>query len=89
MIFRLSQKLNTRIKAGILTAVPLDENPFADWSAGMFLVRALAVHPPDKHEGSVLHGATGQGRHERQQLHRTCLERHTRVHGGRWTAWRL
>ena len=38
MIFRLSQKLKTKIKAGTLPALPLDENPFADWSAGLFLV---------------------------------------------------
>ena len=38
MIFRLSQKLNAKIKAGTLPALPLDENPFADWSAGLFLV---------------------------------------------------
>jgi len=38
MIFRLSQKLNTKIKAGTLPALPLDENPLADWSAGLFLV---------------------------------------------------
>jgi hypothetical protein len=37
MIFRLSQKLNTKIKAGTLPALPLDENPFADWSAHLFL----------------------------------------------------
>jgi hypothetical protein len=38
MIFRLSEKLNAKIKAGTLTPLPLDENPFADWSAGLFLV---------------------------------------------------
>src|SRR6266702_4193739 len=38
MIFRLSAKLNKKIKAGTLSALPLDENPFADWSAGLFLV---------------------------------------------------
>jgi hypothetical protein len=38
MIFRLSQKLNARIKGGTLASLPLDENPFADWSAGLFLV---------------------------------------------------
>jgi hypothetical protein len=38
MIFRLSQKLRTKIKAGPLAAVPLDENPFADWSAHLFVV---------------------------------------------------
>ncbi len=37
MIFRLSQKLNTKIKIGDLTPRPLDENPYADWSAHLFL----------------------------------------------------
>jgi hypothetical protein len=37
MIFRLSQKLNAKIKAGALATVPLDENPFADWSAHLFV----------------------------------------------------
>jgi hypothetical protein len=37
MLFRLSQKLNTKIKAGPLRALPLDENPFADWSAHLFV----------------------------------------------------
>jgi len=36
MIFRLSQKLNAKIKAGTLGAQALDENPFADWSAHVF-----------------------------------------------------
>lgn len=38
MIFRLSQKLSTKIKAGTLKTMPLDENPFADWSAHLFVV---------------------------------------------------
>jgi hypothetical protein len=38
MIFRLSQKLNARIKAGTLPTLPPGENPLADWSAGLFLV---------------------------------------------------
>jgi hypothetical protein len=38
MIFRLSHKLNAKIKAGTLATLALDENPFADWSAGLFLV---------------------------------------------------
>ena len=38
MIFRLSQKLNAKIKAGTLAALPLDENPLADWSAHVFVV---------------------------------------------------
>jgi Domain of unknown function (DUF6933) len=37
MILRLSQKLNTKIKAGRLAALPLDENPLADWSAHLFV----------------------------------------------------
>jgi hypothetical protein len=38
MIFRLSEKLKARIKAGALATLPLDANPFADWSCGLFLV---------------------------------------------------
>jgi hypothetical protein len=38
MIFRLSDKLNTKIRAGALATLPLDENPFADWSGGLFVV---------------------------------------------------
>ena len=38
VIFRPSQKLCTKIKAGPLQAAPLDENPFADWSAHVFVV---------------------------------------------------
>ncbi|HBO46128.1 MAG TPA: hypothetical protein DD670_19830 [Planctomycetaceae bacterium] len=37
MIFRLSQKLATKLKKGNLPSVPLDENPYADWSAHLFL----------------------------------------------------
>ena len=37
MIFRLSQELNAKIKAGTLRPLPLDENPFADWSAHLFV----------------------------------------------------
>jgi hypothetical protein len=36
MILRLSQKLATKLKEGTLPAVPLDENPYADWSAHLF-----------------------------------------------------
>src|SRR5947199_7303927 len=38
MIFRLSEKLSDKIKAGTLATLPLDENALADWSAGLFLV---------------------------------------------------
>ena len=37
MIFRLSQNLNTKIKAGTLKTMPLDGNPFADWSSTLFV----------------------------------------------------
>jgi phage terminase large subunit-like protein len=37
MILRLSHKLNAKIKAGALPALPLHENPLADWSAQLFL----------------------------------------------------
>ena len=36
MILRLSQKLNTKIKAGKVTDMPLDENQYADWSCHLF-----------------------------------------------------
>ena len=38
MIFRLSQKLNDKIKVGKLGTMPLDANPLADWSAQFFAV---------------------------------------------------
>lgn len=37
MIFRLSQKLNTKIKTGPLPALPLHQNPLADWAAHLFI----------------------------------------------------
>lgn len=37
MIFRLSQKLRTKLGAGKLAELPLDENPFADWTATLFV----------------------------------------------------
>lgn len=36
VILRLSAKLATKIKAGKLAESPLDENPYADWSAHLF-----------------------------------------------------
>jgi hypothetical protein len=38
MVFRLSQKLNSKINAGALATAPLDDNPYADWSAHLFAV---------------------------------------------------
>ena len=37
MIVRLSQKLCTKIKTGKLSEMPLDDNPFAGWSAHLFV----------------------------------------------------
>jgi hypothetical protein len=37
MIIRLSKKLTAKIKPGALATVPLDENPYADWSAHLFV----------------------------------------------------
>lgn len=36
MILRLSQKLAKKLKEGKLPSLPLDENPYADWSAHLF-----------------------------------------------------
>jgi hypothetical protein len=36
MILRLSQQLCTKIKAGSLETMPLDDNPFAGWTAHLF-----------------------------------------------------
>jgi len=41
MILRLSQKLNTKIKAGKLAEMPLDENPYADWSCHLFTAERM------------------------------------------------
>jgi hypothetical protein len=38
MIFRLSQKLAKKLKEGNLPETPLDDNPYADWSAHLFTV---------------------------------------------------
>jgi hypothetical protein len=36
MIFRLSEKLAKKLKENNLPSVPLDKNPYADWSAHLF-----------------------------------------------------
>lgn len=36
MILRLSQKLSAKIKTGKLAEMPLDEDPYADWSCHLF-----------------------------------------------------
>lgn len=37
MIFRLSHKLSTKLGEGNLPSLPLDKNPYADWSARLFV----------------------------------------------------
>lgn len=37
MIVRLSQKLSTKLDAGKLSTLPMDENPLTDWSATLFV----------------------------------------------------
>jgi len=37
MTFRLSHRLNLKIKAGTLPTLPPEANPFADWSAHLFV----------------------------------------------------
>src|SRR4029077_11264543 len=37
MIIRLTQKPCTKIKAGSLKTLPLDDNPCADWTAHLFV----------------------------------------------------
>jgi hypothetical protein len=36
MILRLSHALGSKIKAGTLQPMPLDANPYADWSCHLF-----------------------------------------------------
>ncbi len=38
MIFRLSQRLAKKLKTAATDTLPLDENPYADWSARVFTV---------------------------------------------------
>lgn len=40
MTFRLSSKLAARLKAAPSKVLPLDPNPFADWSAPLFTAAA-------------------------------------------------
>ena len=40
MIFRLSQKLATKLKVAP-SEMPLDANPFADWSAHLFTAERM------------------------------------------------
>ena len=83
MIFRLSQKLIDKIKAGALATLPLDENPFADWSAGLFLIgrsQYILVTNTKSLYSTVL---PGKGVTDNSTFSRACLEQHPTVHGGR------
>jgi hypothetical protein len=67
MILRLSQKLNTKIKAGKLTEMPLDENPYADWSCHLFTAdqaQYIIMSNTKSLYSCVMHGAgiTGDSR---------------------------
>lgn len=41
MIFRVTQKLSRKIKAGPLAKRPAHENPYADWSARVFVANRV------------------------------------------------
>jgi uncharacterized protein DUF6933 len=59
MIFRTSQKLNAKIKAGTLAAVPLHEHPLADWSAALFVAgrtQYILLSNTKSLYSTVLHG---------------------------------
>ncbi|MCA9199575.1 MAG: hypothetical protein KDA87_18660 [Planctomycetales bacterium] len=73
MIFRLTQKLGTKIKAGRLSESPLDENPFADWSCNLFTAgrtQYIIVSNTASLYSCVMHakGITNEGRFVEQTL---------------------
>jgi len=41
MLFRLSQKLNAKVKAGPMATAPLDSNPYVDWTTRLFTVNRV------------------------------------------------
>ena len=69
MIFRLSQKLAKKLKEGSLPSLPLDENPYADWSAHLFTGRSSPVHHRDEYEGVVFRGYVRQRHHRWWRVH--------------------
>lgn len=59
MIFRLSQKLNTKLKAGSLNTLPLDDDRVADWSANLFVAdrtQYIILSNTTSLYSTVLHG---------------------------------
>lgn len=59
MIYRLSQNLATKIKTAAPRSVSLNSNPFADWSASVFIaarVQYVILTNTDSLYSSVMHG---------------------------------
>jgi hypothetical protein len=59
MIFRLSTKLATKIKVAPKVCIPLDANPFADWSAHLFTAdraRYIIITNTSSLYSMVMHG---------------------------------
>ena len=90
MIFRLTQALNARVKAGKLEALPLHPNPLLDWSAHMFLVgrKPFVLLSNTASLLSVVipgHGIASQARFLVFALEaiRQCME----SHGGKAVSW--
>jgi hypothetical protein len=62
MIFRLSQKLATKLKVGELPALALDDQPLADWSAHLFVAdRKKRITGSNAKTAAVLLWPTGPG----------------------------
>lgn len=57
MIFRLSQRLAAKLKEGSLPSLPLDENPYADWSAHLFTADRTQYIIIYHHSSSVMNRA--------------------------------
>jgi hypothetical protein len=71
MILRLSQKLNTKIKAGKLSEMPLDENPYADWSCHLFTAdhtQYIILSNTASLYSCVMYGRQHRTAHQRQSL---------------------
>jgi hypothetical protein len=57
LIFRLSQKLNAKIKVGTLPALPPHEDTFADWSAHYL----AGMEMRSNHDKMMVAGLRGAG----------------------------
>jgi len=76
MILRLSQKLCTKIKAGPLPAMPLDENPYGDWSCHLFTADRTQYIITTNTKSLYSCVMYGKGDHRRQRFHRASAEQH-------------